>query len=221
MTLPIAAVLFDMDGTLVDSDAAVDRAWAYWSRVRGVDPTDIAGVAPGRPALDAIADLAPWLSPAEHAADAAELLQFQRADLADVVATPGTLDLIEALDMWTVPYAVVTSADLLLARARLSAAGIALPPVVITSSDTIRGKPDPQGYLLAADRLGVQPQDCLVVEDSIAGVRAGRAAAAVVAGLRDVPEADLNVPDLGALRALLRPSDGKTAVLALKTDATR
>ena len=108
----IRAVLLDMDGTLVDSNAAVARAWAYWSGLRSVDVAEIARVTPGRPATESIAELAPWLSPAQRAADAEELLRRERADVVDIVPTPGALDLVAALRAWAVPYAVVTSADL-------------------------------------------------------------------------------------------------------------
>jgi sugar-phosphatase len=206
----IRAVLLDMDGTLVDSNAAVARAWAHWSVLRSVDVAEIARVTPGRPATESIAELAPWLSPAERAADAAELLRRERADVVDIVPTPGALDLVAALRAWAVPHAVVTSADRALATIRLTAAGIAVPAVLVTSDDTSRGKPDPEGYLAAARRLGVAPADCLVVEDAPAGVRAGRAAGALVAGLCGVPGADLDVPDLVALRELLPPMlDGR------------
>jgi sugar-phosphatase len=113
-----------------------------------------------------------------------------------------------------VPYAVVTSADRALARVRLEAARIEAPPVLVTSSDVGRGKPDPEGYLSAAGRLGVPPGQCLVVEDTLAGVRAGRAAGAVVAGLRAVPEADFRIAHLDALRVVMRRAgDGALTVL--------
>lgn len=213
--ITIAAVLFDMDGTLVDSDAAVARAWAYWATLRAVDPAEVARVTPGRPAIESLAELAPWMSADERAADAEELLRRERADLVDVTATTGALDLIATLDSWTVPYAVVTSADTALARNRLTAAGIGVPDVLVTISDIARGKPHPEGYLAAAGRLGVSPRECLVVEDALAGVRAGRAAGAVVAGLRDVPEAHFTVADLGALRLRLHPTATGAITLAL------
>jgi mannitol-1-/sugar-/sorbitol-6-phosphatase len=209
----IRVVLLDMDGTLVDSNAAVARAWAYWSALRSVSRAEIARVTPGRPASESIAELAPWLSPAERAADAEELLRRERADVVDIVPTRGALDLVAALRAWAVPHAVVTSADRALARIRLTAAGIEVPPVLVTSDDIGRGKPDPEGYLVAAGRLGVAPEDCLVVEDAPVGVRAGRAAGALVAGLAGVPGADLDVPDLDALRERLSPTGAGTLLL--------
>jgi len=207
----IAAVLFDMDGTLVDSDAAVARTWAHWSARRGVDPAVIAAVTPGRPADESIAELAPWLSPAEQAEDAADLLRRERGDLADVVATRGALELIAALDGWAVPWAVVTSADDPLAKTRLGAAGIPQPDILVTASTVACGKPHPEGFLDAAARLHAAPGACLVVEDSGAGVRAGLAAGAVVVAVRPVPGAHLVVPGLDALQArLTRTATGLT-----------
>lgn len=197
----IAAVLFDMDGTLVDSDAAVERAWSTWARDYGVDvdPSTLHG----RPADATVRELRPDLDDAGVAAAAAHQLDLQYDDLADVVPTPGALDLLAGLRL---PWAVVTSADVRLARARLGAAGISAP-VLVTVEDISRGKPDPEGYLLGARLLGVEPGRCLVVEDAPAGVAAGRAAGARVAGLKGV-EADLPVNDLTELATLIADAAG-------------
>jgi HAD superfamily hydrolase (TIGR01509 family) len=125
--------------------------------------------------------------------------------VSDVVAAPGADALLAALERLALPWAVVTSADIRLARARLGAAGIPDPPLLVTLDDVRVGKPDPEGYLLAARRLGVDPARCLVVEDAEPGVAAGRAAGAVVAGLRGV-SADVAVADLGELAAALLAS---------------
>lgn len=215
----IAAILFDMDGTLVDSDAAVARAWAHWAAARGVDLDLIARTTPGRPAMESMAELAPWLSPAERHADAEELLHRERTDLADVAPTPGARELVAALHAWSVPYAVVTSADDSLARIRLGAAGIPVPPVLVTASTVSRGKPHPEGFLAAATRLGVPPTRCLVVEDSPAGVRAGLAAGAVVASVRGGVEAHLTVAHLGDLHSRLAPAGARVLHLSARPPA--
>ena len=178
-----AAVLFDMDGTLVDSDAAVERSWRAWAREYGVDEDEVLAVMAGHPAADTAARMRPDLDgPAIEPAARAQL-EREYHDLADVVAAPGALELIAAVEGLGLPWAVVTSADARLAAARLGAAGITAP-VVVDLEAVARSKPDPEGYLLAASRLGVDPHDCLVVEDTATGAAAGRAAGATVAGLK-------------------------------------
>ncbi|MEK6443101.1 HAD-IA family hydrolase [Pseudonocardia sp. T1-2H] len=184
----VRAVLFDMDGTLVNSDAAVERAWRTWAGEYGVDPERVIRVGHGRPSWDTIREVCPDLDDAENARAGVRQLELQYTDLADVVATAGTHRLLATL---TLPWAIVTSADRRLTAARLGAAGITPPKVVITSEDVVRGKPDPDGYLQAAAALGVPPEACLVVEDADAGLAAARAAGARTAALRglagDVP----------------------------------
>lgn len=189
-----AAVLFDMDGTLVDSDAAVERAWTTWAGEYGVDVATTLAGAHGSPADATVRRMRPDLDGREVTVAAARQLALQYDDLGDVVPTPGALDLLARL---TLPWAVVTSADAALATARLGAAGIS-PPVLVTVDDVRRGKPDPEGYLLAAVRLGVDPTRCLVVEDSEVGLAAGRAAGAVTAALRGL-DGDIRI---GTLREL-------------------
>jgi sugar-phosphatase len=194
----VRAVLFDMDGTLIDSTPAVDRAWATWEQRWNVR-LGVRASALGRPARDIVAERVP-------AADAeAAFLDIERLEVADtagIVVLPGVRELLAALpaDRW----AVATSCSAPLAAARLGATGIA-PPVLVTASDTALGKPNPDPYLAAAARLGIVPADCLVVEDAIAGVAAGRAAGCAVLGvLGSVPGealgADAVAPDLTAVR---------------------
>lgn len=196
----IAAVLFDMDGTLVDSDAAVERAWRTWAAEFGVDPDAALAVAHGAPAENTVRLMLPGLTDDGVAAAAARQLELQYDDLSDVVATRGAQDLLAALRL---PWAVVTSADLRLAKARLGAAGIEAP-VLVTVEDVRAGKPDPEGYLRAAELLGVAARHCLVVEDAQVGVAAGRAAGARVAALKGV-DGDLRIDDLTGLERLLNP----------------
>jgi HAD superfamily hydrolase (TIGR01509 family) len=199
----IRAVLFDMDGTLVDSDAAVERAWRAWSAEYGVDGDRAVEVGAGSPAATTIRLLLPRLSDAELAAATDREHELQYDDLADVAATPGAGRLLPMLARLGLPWAVVTSADGRLAKARMTAAGIAAP-LVVTIEDVRNGKPDPEGYLLAAARLGVDPRDCLVVEDSAPGLEAGRRAGATTAALRGLP-GDLSLSSLDQLADLLAP----------------
>jgi sugar-phosphatase len=203
----IRAVLFDMDGTLVDSDGAVDRAWTRWAVEYGVPPADALAIAYGSPSETTIARLRPDLSAEERTAAAARLLDLECDDLTDVTPAPGALELIGVLERLGLPWAVFTSASTRLAKVRLGAAGIS-PSILVTVDDVANGKPDPEGYLRAAELLGVPPQHCLVVEDTEVGLSAGRAAGAVTAGLKGTV-ADIELPDLHRLVTLfIDPSAG-------------
>jgi sugar-phosphatase len=169
------AVLFDMDGVLVNSTDVVARVWSKWAIARGFDPVAVVAAAHGRPSIDTVRDFLP------HADSHAENLEVERQEIEDldgVVAIAGAVELVKSLPAgrWT----VVTSATRPLAEVRLRAAGILVPPTMITSGDIQRGKPDPEPYLKAAARLGYAASDCVVVEDAPAGIRAGKAAGARV-----------------------------------------
>jgi sugar-phosphatase len=199
----IEAVLFDMDGTLVDSDAAVERAWRTWAGERGIDPQAALAIAAGRPAGQTVRALLPGAGDETVAAATARQLALQYGDLGDLAAAPGAAELLAVI---AVPWAVVTSADRRLAGARLRAAGIS-PPLLVTSEDVRAGKPDPEGYLIAAARLGADPRQCLVVEDSEAGIHAARAAGALVAALKGLP-GDAGITDLGELADVVSGARG-------------
>jgi HAD superfamily hydrolase (TIGR01509 family) len=209
-----AAVLLDMDGTLVDSDAAVERAWAHWSAEHGVDPDAVLAIAHGSPPEPTVRRMLPDIDERALAVAAARQMSLQYDDLSDVVAAPGAVALLTTLDRLGLPWAVVTSADVRLVRARLGAAGLPEPPLLVTVEDVRVGKPDPECYRIAAAKLGVDPARCLVVEDAAPGVAAGRAAGMTVAGLRGI-EADVAVADLDELADLLvngADSTGRPAV---------
>jgi HAD superfamily hydrolase (TIGR01509 family) len=191
-----------MDGTLVDSDAVVERTWVDWAGEHGLDPDAVLEIAHGSPGALTIRRMLPDLDDRAVALMAARQLAKEYADLSDVVAAPGAAELLATVERLDLPWAVVTSADVRLARARLGAARLPDPPLLVTVEDVRAGKPDPEGYLLAARHLGVDPARCLVVEDAAPGVAAGRAAGAVVAGLRGIP-ADVPVADLHELADLL------------------
>lgn len=193
----IGAVLFDMDGTLVDSDAAVERAWQRWAGEYGVDSAAALAIAHGSPADQTIRRLLPALDDAAVAVAAARQLALQYDDLSDVTPTPGAHEVLATLARRGLPWAVVTSADARLARARLGAAGID-PGVLVTVEDVRAGKPAPEGYLRAAALLDVPPTHCLVVEDAEVGLQAGRAAGAKTAALKGL-DGDLRLVDLTQL----------------------
>ena len=198
----IRAVLFDMDGTLVDSDAAVQRAWTVWAGEHGLDAAEAIALAHGTPGEPAVRRMLPHLDEAGIGASAGRQLALQYEDLSDVVAAPGAQEVLAVLADRGLLWAVVTSADLQLAQARLGAAGIKAP-VLVTMDDLTAGKPDPAGYLLGASLLGVPPAQCLVVEDAEAGLQAARAAGSPTAALRGLT-GDISLPDLHELAGLFR-----------------
>lgn len=176
MAFAVRAVLFDMDGTLIDSTPAVDRSWAAWERLWGVR-LGVRASALGMPARDIVAARVP---PADAEAAFRDIERLEVEDVAGITVLPGARELLAAIPAGR--WAIATSCSAPLAAARLAAAGIDAP-AVITASDTARGKPHPDPYLAAAARLGVPPEACLVVEDAVAGVAAGRAAGCATLGV--------------------------------------
>ena len=200
---PFAGVLLDLDGTLIDSIAAVERSWVRWCGEYDVDPVRLLGFH-GIPAAGVIAQLLPE----ERRARAFDrILELEVADVGDIVVLPGVADLLGALADGGVPTAIVTSGTRDLAEARIAATRLPHPPVVVTASDVARGKPFPDPWLEGARRLGVDPGQCLVLEDAAAGLRAARDAGcrALVAVLGTTAPAelealaDLVVPDVAHL----------------------
>jgi mannitol-1-/sugar-/sorbitol-6-phosphatase len=167
-----AAVISDLDGVLVDSAAATSRAWAAWGERHGLDGAAIQAANHGRPARDVVAEHFP---PELVDAEAALLLETEVTDTRGVVAFAGAAAVL-ALPV----VAIATSCTLTLARARLRAAGLHEPGVLVTADQVARGKPAPDPYLLAAERLGVEAEDCLVLEDAPSGIAAGRVAGMTV-----------------------------------------
>lgn len=192
------ALLVDLDGTLVDSDVPVRRAWAGFARRHGLDPEYVHRFAQGRPSRETVRLLAP---DADHAAEAAALERAELSDADGIVPVPGAAELLAGERR----LAIVTSCSRALARVRLTAAGLPVPEVLVTADDVVHGKPDPECYLLGARRLSLHPAHCLVLEDAPAGIAAGRAAGARVLAVRtthgddDLRDADAVVDDLTAL----------------------
>jgi sugar-phosphatase len=186
-----------MDGTLVDSDAAVERSWRVWAAEYGCEQSAVLTGVHGHPAATTVRRLFPAFDDAEVERAARRQHELQYDDLVDVKAATGADELIHELEQMRVAWAVVTSADRRLARNRLAAAKIE-PPLLITVEDVSAGKPAPDGYLLAARRLGVTIECCLVVEDSEPGLEAARAAGAMTAALRGLP-GDLQIDGLSDL----------------------
>lgn len=170
-----SALLFDLDGVLIDSTPAVARVWRQWAVEHGLDPETVIRMAHGRPSRTTIRDLLPN---ADIDREDREVERREMQDLDGVVLLPGARDLLNALpaERWT----IATSCTRALAEVRLRAAGLPIPKTLTTSSDVKIGKPDPEPYLKAAAKLGFSAADCIVVEDAPAGVRAGKAAGARV-----------------------------------------
>jgi mannitol-1-/sugar-/sorbitol-6-phosphatase len=191
-------VLVDLDGTLVDSEGPVRRVCGAFARRHGLDVETVYYFLYGRPPREAIPALVPG---ADHAA---EIAAFDRAEIdqaAGARALPGAMELLRS----SRPLAIVTSCSAALAQARLRAAGLPTPRVLISADEVARGKPDPECFLVAAQRLSVDPTRCVVIEDSPAGIVAGRAAGAAVIALRttradeELRDADFILDNLAAL----------------------
>ncbi|MGW0081524.1 HAD-IA family hydrolase [Streptomyces sp. NPDC003393] len=185
------ALLLDMDGTLVNSDAVVERIWRRWAGRHGLDGDEVLKVVHGRQGHASMAVLLPHRSLEQNLADNARMLAEETADMDGVVPVPGAPEFLAALR--GVPHALVTSADVALSTARMAAAGLALPDVRVTAESVGASKPDPEGFLKGAAELGVAPADCVAFEDSGAGIAAGRAAGMRVVGVG--PRAALHGPD--------------------------
>ncbi|MFO1068540.1 MAG: HAD-IA family hydrolase [Geminicoccaceae bacterium] len=170
-----AAFLFDMDGTLLDSIAVTNRIWTDWARRHGLDPAPVLAVMHGVRAIETVRR---FLPDGDHAHEVAVLTRDELADVDGIRAIPGAVPFVAGLprERW----AVVTSAPRELALLRLAAAGLPVPDLVVTAEDVSRGKPAPDCFRLAAERLGADPADCLVFEDAPAGIAAAEAAGSTV-----------------------------------------
>ncbi|MFF4574274.1 HAD-IA family hydrolase [Streptomyces sp. NPDC001410] len=190
--LTARALLLDMDGTLVNSDAVVERIWRRWAERHGLDGDEVMKVVHGRQGHASMAVLLPDRPVEQNLADNASMLAEETADVEGVVEVPGAAAFLASLR--GVPHALVTSADVALSTARMAAAGLPLPEVRITAESVGASKPDPEGFLKGAAELGIDPGECVVFEDSGAGIAAGRAAGMRVVGVG--PRAGAHGPDV-------------------------
>lgn len=189
-TVPARALLLDMDGTLVNSDAVVERCWRRWAAEHGLEGDAVMRVVHGRQGYATMAVLLPERPMAENLADNKRLLAEETADVDGVVPIAGAPAFMAALR--DLPHALVTSADDALAHARMGAAGLRLPDVMITAERVGASKPDPEGFLKGAAELGFGPEDCVVFEDSEVGIAAAKAAGMRVVGVG--PRAAVHAP---------------------------
>ncbi|CNK39504.1 sugar phosphatase [Yersinia aldovae] len=198
--------LFDLDGTLVDSLPAVERAWIGWAQSRGISPAEVLDFIHGKQAITSLRHFMPGASDAELQAEFLALEQVEANDTDGVTALPGAVALLERLNNLSIPWAIVTSGSVPVASARRAAGGLPLPEVFITCEQVKHGKPQPDAYLLGAERLGLAPADCIVVEDAPAGILSGLAAGCQVIAVNapsDTPklaQVDLVLSSLAQIR---------------------
>jgi mannitol-1-/sugar-/sorbitol-6-phosphatase len=200
-TIHTRAVLLDMDGTLVDSSAVVERIWTEWAIDHSLDPADVLPVVHGRQSHESMAMLLPDRPHAQNLAENDTMVERETADVQGIAAVPGAAELLGSLA--GVPHALVTSATVPLARARMTAARLAMPRITVTAEDVSASKPDPEGFIAAAGALGVPAHACVVFEDSAAGITAAHRAGMRVIGVGTAAakhQADWLVPDLHGVR---------------------
>jgi sugar-phosphatase len=216
------ALLFDLDGVLINSIPAVERVWSRWAEERGFNVQEVLHRAHGRPSIETLRYLLPE---ADHEAENRLVEQAEIADVADIVPLPGVTELLAALprDRW----AIVTSCTRPLAEVRIRAAGLPTPGLFITANDITRGKPDPEPYQKGAMGLGFAPEECIVVEDALAGIASGRNAGARViaftttASIADLVAAkpDWILRDCSAIRLDAMDRELKLALKEVTVDA--
>ena len=205
MVFDCQGILFDLDGVLVDSTQAVERVWLAWAREHHLDPALVIAHAHGRRTIETVRLVAPHLD-AEREDAKVEALEI--ADGEGVVGIAGAAALLAALptDRWL----IVTSASEALARARMAYAALAMPAKFVTADQVAEGKPDPEPYLKGAKRLGFPPKECVVFEDTAAGIQSAKAAGAKVVGLTttypasELSGADVILQDLSGINAQVK-----------------
>lgn len=198
-----AAFLFDMDGTILTSIIAAERVWADWARSHGLDVDVFLPTIHGKRSIDTVRGLG--LPDIDAEAEAHRITQAEIEDVDGIEAIAGVAAFLATLpaERW----AIVTSAPRALAQARIAAAGLPLPPVLVAAEDVKHGKPAPDPFLLGAEKLGMRPEECLVFEDTLAGLQSAAAAGMdsvmVTATHKHPVETDVTgVPDYDDLRAI-------------------
>jgi mannitol-1-/sugar-/sorbitol-6-phosphatase len=211
-TFSCSAILFDLDGVLVDSTRAVDREWREWAARKGVDGDAIMAIAHGVRTIEVIRRVAPHL---DVEAEAAAIENHEAHDQRGVTVMPGAADLLKRIPEGR--WGVVTSGSRLLATNRLRYCGLPVPDVLVTSDDVTHGKPNPEPYLKGAMRLGLIPAECLVIEDAPAGIQSARAGGMKVIGMAStylpdaLEQADAIVRRLGQI-LITRNGTGKFVI---------
>ena len=185
--------LFDLDGTLVDSLPVVERAWSNWAKSRDLDPAVVLDFIHGKQAITSLRHFMPGESEEAIQQQFSLLEKVEAEDTDGISALPGAVQLLERLEALSMPWAIVTSGSVPVARARHAAGELATPEIFITAELVAKGKPNPDPYLLGAQRLGLKPEECVVVEDAPAGILSGLAAGCKVIAVNapdDTPKLD-------------------------------
>lgn len=190
-TFDCAAILVDLDGVLVDSTRSVTRQWSRWAEENNIDPQKVVEIAHGVRTIEIVRQLAP------HLDAAAEVIKIEKREADDqqgVAVMPGAAELLKAIPEGR--WCVVTSGTRYLATARLKLANLPTPKVLVSANDVSKGKPDPEPYLMGARLLGMNPAECLVIEDAPAGIRAAHAGGMkAIAITSTYPATDLQAAD--------------------------
>lgn len=209
--------LFDLDGTLVNSLPAVERAWCNWADRFGIAHDEVLNFIHGKQAITSLRHFMAGSTDEQIAAEFTRLEQIEANDTDGISALPGAVELLTQLDASGIPWAIVTSGSAPVAHARHRAAGLPAPKAFITAEQVKHGKPEPDAYLIGAEQLGLAPQACAVVEDAAAGILSGLAAGCrviavnVPAGSPRLDDVDFALTTLEALSVTRRP-DGTVDV---------
>jgi sugar-phosphatase len=196
-----SAILFDLDGVLIDSTPSVARQWRLWAQENGIDPEKVLAIAHGRRTVEVVRLLAP------HLAAESEVRKLERREADDsegVTVMPGAVELVRSIPDGR--WGVVTSGTRYLATSRLRLGNLPMPRVLVSADEVEKGKPDPEPFLQGAELLGVNPAECLVIEDAPAGIRAAHSGGMKVIALpstypvSELQEAEVVVQTLRQIR---------------------
>ena len=208
-TFNCAAILFDLDGVLVDSTGSVTRQWKRWAEEHSINPQKVVEIAHGVRSIEIVRQLAPHL---DAEAEVARLEKREADDQDGVAVMPGAAGLIQAIPDGR--WCVVTSGTRYLATARLKLANLPTPRVLVSADDVSKGKPDPEPYVMGAKLLGMNPSECLVIEDAPAGIRAAHAGEMRAIAITStypasaLQEADVVVEKLAQIKIRVARPDG-------------
>lgn len=214
VTIRAQAILLDMDGTLVDSSAVVERIWREWASEHSLDPAEVLAIVHGRQSHESMAILLPERPVEENLAEHWAMAARETADTEHIAEIAGAAALLESLA--SLPHALVTSATVPLARVRMEAAGLSVPTIAVTAENVRASKPHPEGFLAGASALDVAPDECVAFEDSDAGITAAHRAGMRVIGVGAGAVqhgADWTVPDLSGVQ-VTADEEGLTITLS-------